>query len=119
MAGGFMYRNQIRWYAPGGESDPVSKREFKALSKEGQGALGAKLKRLAKAEIGVQDLRHIRGELYEVRVQVGGNHYRAMLIQDSPVHYIILSCFFKNQRKTPKTELQKAEQRLKNWRNRN
>ncbi|WP_311342602.1 type II toxin-antitoxin system RelE/ParE family toxin [Corynebacterium riegelii] len=119
MAGGFMYRNQIRWYAPGGESDPVSKREFKALSKEGQGALGAKLKRLAKAEIGLQDLRHIRGELYEVRVQVGGNHYRAMLIQDSPVHYIILSCFFKNQRKTPKTELQKAEQRLKNWRNRN
>lgn len=90
--------------------------EFKALSKQGQGALAAKLKRLKKAEISLKDLRHIEGEIYEIRAQVGNGHFRAMVIQDSPVHYIVLSCFYKNQNKTPKQELDKARQRLKRWR---
>lgn len=111
-----MPRNQIRWFAPGGESEAVSKREFKALSKEGQGALAARIKQLAQAKIGLSDLRHLRGDLYEIRAQVGNNHYRAIVIQDTPVHFIILSCFFKNQQKTPKYELDKAEKRLKRWR---
>lgn len=112
-----MPQNQIRWFAPGGETEPVSKREFKSLSKEGQAALATKIKRLAKAEIGLQDLRHVQGEIYEIRTQVGNNHFRAMVIQDSPVHFIILSCFYKNQNKTPKKEMEKAQQRLRRWRN--
>ena len=53
----------------------MSKREFKSLSKEGQAALATKIKRLAKAEIGLQDLRHVQGEIYEIRTQVGNNHF--------------------------------------------
>lgn len=112
-----MPQNQIRWFAPGGETEPVSKREFKSLSKEGQAALATKIKRLAKAEIELQDLRHVQGEIYEIRTQVGNNHFRAMVIQDSPVHLKNLSCFYKNQNKTPKKELEKAQQRLRRWRN--
>lgn len=111
-----MPRNQIRWYAPGGETEPVSKKEFRSLTKEGQGALAARIKQLAQSRIGLSDLRHLRGDLYEIRAQVGNSHFRAIIIQDSPVHFIILSCFYKNQQKTPKQELAKAEQRLKRWR---
>lgn len=109
------YRNQIRWFAPGGEREPVSKQEFKALELEGQAALMYHIKRLQRAEIGLKDLRHLDGKIYEIRTQVRGNHYRATVIQDSDVHFIILSCFFKNQNKTPPNELKKARQLYKQW----
>lgn len=109
------YKRQIRWFAPGGESTPVSKREFQSLDLQGQAALAEKLDSLRRAEIGLKDLRHLRDGIYEVRVRVGSNQYRATIIQDSPVHFIILSCFTKKSAKTPKQELDKAIERSKAW----
>lgn len=109
------YKRQIRWFAPGGDSVPVSKREFESLDLQGRAALAEKLDRLRRAEIGLRDLRHLRDNIYEVRVRVGSNQYRATLIQDSPVHFIILSCFVKKSAKTPKQELDKAIERSKTW----
>lgn len=114
-----MPRNQIRWYSPAKGAMPVSKREYLELQKEGQEALYVQIRRLSRAEIRLQDLRHLTDGVYEIRVQVGRNHYRATLIQDSPVHFIILSCFYKNSQKTPKNELDKALQRAKEWRSSN
>lgn len=110
-----MDRYQIRWYAPGGETTPVSKREFQALDKQGQAALLDKLSRMKRGETRRDDLKSIRGDIFEVRAQVGKRHYRALAFQDSPVHIIILSCFYKDTRKTPKPEIDKASERLKTW----
>ncbi|QGU00993.1 Toxin HigB [Corynebacterium kalinowskii] len=109
------FRNQIRWFAPGGEREPISKREFQSLEIEGQAALLQQIRKLQRSEIGLTDLRHLDGKIYEIRAQVRGNHYRATVVQDSDVHFIILSCFFKNQNKTPAKELKKAQQRYKEW----
>lgn len=81
-----MPRNQVRWFAPGGETMPISKRELLALEKEGQAALIVQTKKLERAEIGLQDMRHLGDQVYEIRAQVRDNHYRATVYQDSPVH---------------------------------
>lgn len=109
-----MPQNQIRWYAPGTESVPISRREFEALDKDGQAALLVQFKRLQQAEITLRDMRHLGDQLYEIRVAVRGNQYRATIYQDSPVHYIIFSCFHKKQRREP-AEIRKAKARLKTW----
>lgn len=106
---------QIRWFAPGGETTPVSKRELQSLDKVGQAALLEKISRLKQGQTRGKDLKAIRGDIFEIRAQVGNNHYRAMAIQDSPVHIIILSCFQKNSRKTPQEEIEKALLRHKVW----
>lgn len=111
-----MDRYQIRWFAPGGETKPVSKKEFEALDKQGQAALLQKLVRLRRGETRGNDLKAIREDIFEIRAQVGNCHYRVLAFQDSPVHIIILSCFHKNTRKTPKHEIDKAVERRKVWR---
>ena len=109
-----MPQNQIRWYAPGTDSIPVSRREFEALDKDGQAGLLNQFKRLQRAEISLRNMRHLGDQLYEIRVEVRGNQYRATVYQDSPVHYIIFSCFHKKQR-PEQAEVKKAKARLKTW----
>lgn len=108
-------RKQVRWYAPGSESVPVSKKELLSLDQAGQIALLEKIDRLKKGKTQWNDLKSVKDDIFEIRAQVGNNHYRALAIQDSPVHIIILSCFYKNSQKTPQTEIKKAEKRKKNW----
>lgn len=111
-----MQKYQIRWYAPGTEQKPVSRREFESLDKQGQAALAEKLTRLKQGKTRREDLKEIRDDIFEVRARVGNNHYRLLAFQDSPVHIIVLSCFFKNTAKTPKQEINKAIERRKQWR---
>ncbi|AQQ15564.1 Toxin HigB [Corynebacterium glaucum] len=110
-----MTRMQVRWFALGGDAMPVSKKELQSLDKQGQAALLEKINRLKRGKSRSGDLRSIRDDIFEIRAQVGNNHYRAMAIQDSPVHIIILSCFYKNTQKTPMMEIDKAVERSKTW----
>jgi len=57
---------------------------------------------------------HMTGtdELFEIRVQVGGNIYRVFCFFDEGNLVILLSGFQKKTQKTPKKEIKKAE-RLK------
>ncbi|EPD69276.1 hypothetical protein HMPREF1219_01501 [Corynebacterium pyruviciproducens ATCC BAA-1742] len=93
----------------------VTKREFYDLEKEGQAALAVQLKQLERAEITTREMRSLGDGVYEIRASVRGNQYRIALFQDSPVHYIILACFFKNQNRAM-NEVKKAKKRAKEWR---
>lgn len=110
-------RKQIRWYAPQQEA-PISKKELEKLDEYGQGALLAAIQRFSHGESGVS-LRQIDSEIYEIRVAVGNNQYRALLFKDSPVHYIIVHVFVKKTQKLPKKNLERARKRMTRWKSNN
>lgn len=105
---------QWRWYSPR-ENEPVTRQEFKALPKHGQGALAAAMKRYAKGDERAGMVKYIDKGLYELRVQVGTDPFRLLFFRDSPVHCIVLHVFYKNQQKLPKGARKLAEKRRAHW----
>ena len=55
-------------------------------------------------------------KLYELRVRVGSDPFRILYFRDTPVHYVLLLALYKNQRKLPPGDKDKAVRRLKRWR---
>lgn len=64
--------------------------------------------------------RHLRGDLYEVRVSSRGRAWRVVFAAEGSRHHVLLalSSFEKKSQKTPDRELELAERRLKDWRSR-
>lgn len=58
-------------------------------------------------------VKHIREEVYELRVQQGGNIYRVFFIFDDGNIVVLFNGFQKKTQKTPPSEIDKAI-RLKN-----
>ena len=50
-------------------------------------------------------------QLWEIRVQAGGKNYRLLGFFDGPVLLILTSGFVKKQQKTPRKEIELAQQR--------
>lgn len=110
-------KRQIRWYAPQQE-DPITRKELESLHPQGRATLLAAINRFKNGCPGVTP-RQIDKDIYEIRVAVSNNHYRAFIFQDSPVHYIIVRVFFKNTQRTPRQDLEVARKRMKRWKDRN
>jgi phage-related protein len=68
------------------------------------------------AEFGLQAARHLRGEIYEVRVELGRRKFRVLCAQVAKFILLALSGFSKGTRKAPLTEIELAESRLADWR---
>lgn len=62
--------------------------------------------------------RHLRGDLYEVRVSNGGRAWRVLCSAEGRRHHVLLalSSFEKKTQRTPDRELELAERRLNDWR---
>jgi len=54
-------------------------------------------------------------QLWEIRVQIGGNSYRFLGFFDGPVMLILTSGFLKKQQKTPIREIELAHQRRNDY----
>jgi phage-related protein len=54
-------------------------------------------------------------QLWEIRVQIGGNSYRLLGFFDGPVMLILTSGFLKKQQKTPIREIELAHQRRNDY----
>lgn len=115
-------RRQVRFFSePGSDSAiPVAKRELAALPSHGTAALVGALSRFTKGnERGgeVKFFSNVSGypSLYELKVQVGSDPFRALYFQHTPVHYIVVLAVYKNQKKLPKSDRDRAVRRLKTW----
>jgi phage-related protein len=64
-----------------------------------------------------QYLKKLAGteHLWEIRVQVAGNHYRFLGFFDGPSLLILTSAFSKKQQKTPVREIEVAQARRLNY----
>jgi phage-related protein len=64
--------------------------------------------------------RHLRGDVYELRVAVRGRAWRLLFSAEGPRHHVLLalSSFEKKTQRTPLREVELAETRLRDWRER-
>lgn len=67
---------------------------------------------------GVRQARHLRGELYEVRVYGRRVQHRLIFVQETKYILLLLHVFGKHTPKTPPADLEIAERRLNDWRTR-
>lgn len=69
---------------------------------------------------GLEVARHLHGDLYEVRAEGRATAYRVLFTAEGARSQVLLalSAFKKKTQKTPKAELELAQQRLDDWRRR-
>jgi phage-related protein len=77
---------------------PKAKEEFEKLPKDGQAGLAALIE------------RYLSGE-----TRVSNNHFRVIFMHWGP-DCVALTAFYKNQRQTPKKDLDRARTRASRWR---
>lgn len=72
------------------------------------------------AAVGLESARHLRGDVYEVRVACGGRAFRILFAVEGGKSQILLAieAFEKKTRQTPRRHIELAERRLDDWRNR-
>lgn len=71
-------------------------------------------------ERGLSEARHLDGDIYEVRVDVGALAYRILFAPEGRKSQVLLSldAFKKKTQKTPPARIRLAKRRLKDWRKR-
>lgn len=107
---------QIRWYKP--DQEPaVTRREFSSLPKHGQAALAELVSRFKRNKERAAEVDSHQKGIYELRVRVDGDIFRALYFKDSPCHFVIVRIFQKKSQKTPLQEIRLAIQRRNSWRN--
>lgn len=72
------------------------------------------------ADVGLEAARHLRGDIYEVRVDGENRAYRILFSAEGKFHHVLLALegFTKKTQKTPPKAIQLAERRLSEWRSR-
>ena len=110
-----VYKRQWRDYQTKGGARPV-KDFLMALPDEERAAVLDEMKHVS--EEGLRVARHLRGEIYEVRVSYNTNIYRILFAREGHFKHILLSLvgFQKKTQATPSYEIRLAEQRLADWR---
>lgn len=89
-----------------------------ALTDEEVAAIVAGMKEVA--ERGVVAARHLRGDVYEVRADAATRSFRVLFAAEGRHSQVLLSlsAFEKRTQRTPARELELAEDRLRDWRER-
>jgi phage-related protein len=69
---------------------------------------------------GLDVAKHLRGDVYEVRADGETRSFRLLFAKEGRYGNVLLSlsAFVKKSQKTPRSELELAEKRLKDWRGR-
>ena len=112
-------KQKRRWRYYESVSGRKPAREFiDALTSEVRREIFAEMKMVR--DEGMKRARHLRGDLYEVRVSHSGNIYRVIFSREGSRHHILLALesFQKKTQKTPAKILEAAEKRLHDWRSR-
>lgn len=89
---------------------------FDALSDDEAAAVIAAMKEAAVR--GLQVARHLRGDLYELRADSEQRSFRLLFAKETRFILLSLAGFAKKTQKAPARELDLAERRLRDWRER-
>jgi phage-related protein len=108
-------RHRWRDYRTAAGARPV-KNFLDDLTDEEVAAIIAAMKEVA--GLGLEYARHLRGDLYEVRAEADTRSFRLLFSKETKFILLSLVVFSKKTQKTPAKELELAERRLKDWRQR-
>jgi phage-related protein len=67
---------------------------------------------------GPRAARHLRGDVYEVRVRTATGQFRVLFSQESRTVLLALLGYAKHSQRIPRQVLELAERRLRDWRDR-
>ena len=109
--------NRLRWrdYRTAMGARPV-KAFLDALTDEEAAAVVAAMKEVAR--LGLAAARHLRGAVYEVRAETETRSFRMLFAQETKFILLSLHGLQKKTQKTPLREIEVAERRLRDWRDR-
>lgn len=111
------HKRRWRQYRTAGGNEPV--REFlRRLSDEDVAEIVAAMKEVESE--GLSGARHLRGDIYEVRAEGHTQSYRILFAPEGRYGQVLLAleAFSKKSQQTPPREIELAEKRLSDWRNR-
>lgn len=111
------HRRQWRDYRTAAGGRPI-RDFFDTLTDEEAAEILAAMKEVA--ELGLATARHLRGDIYEVRAEGPTRTFRVVFAAEGKFSQVLLSlvAFVKKTQKTPRSELELAEDRLSQWRQR-
>ena len=112
-------RHKRHWrdYRTAAGGRPV-KAFLKGLTDEEVAAIVAGMNEIA--DRGLRDARHLRGDVYEVRADAATRSFRLLFSAEGRYGQVLLSLsvFEKRTQRTPPAEIELAERRLSDWRQR-
>ena len=93
-------------------------RDYQTFTDDEVAAIVAGMKEVA--ERGLKAAKHLRGDVYEVRGDAATRSFHVLFATEGRKRHILLSlsAFEKRTQKTPPRELDLAETRLRDWRER-
>ena len=103
------------WFRNEAGGRPKAKEEFEKLPTSGQAGLALVIKRYLSGETRFKDVDSLGDDLLELRYRMSNNHYRVIFMHWGP-DCVALTAFYKNQRQTPKKDLDRARTRASRWR---
>lgn len=106
-------RRRWIWYRDDPEGG-VALQEMRKLDRDGQARLAVVIERYQASQSRRKDVDHLGDGLFELRTRVGNNHFRVIFCRWGP-HLLALTCFAKNQQKTPKQDIDRAKTRRSDW----
>lgn len=111
------YRRYLRFYRAPSSDRMVAREEFERLETHGRAALAEAIQRFKRHEELPGEVKKLQGKdgIWEIRVKVGNDPFRALFFYDTDIIVICLTVFYKNQQQTPKKDLDRAIARKKAW----
>jgi phage-related protein len=111
------HKRQWRFYRTGAGNSPV-KSFLDALPIRDVAEIVASMKQVERE--GTKAARHLRTEIWEVRVDAGTRQFRVLFAEEGKFSQVLLAleAFQKTTQKTPPAEIELAESRLRDWRER-
>ena len=113
--GAGMFRRHWRDYRTASGGRPV-KDFVDELTDDEAAELVAAMKEVR--DEGLSAAKHLRGDIYEVKAEGETRSLRLLFAKEGRFGHVLLSLsgFVKKTQKTPRSELELAERRLKDWR---
>lgn len=110
-------RRNFRFYRAPGSDRVVAREELDALEAHGRAALVEAIVRFRVHQERPAEIKKLKGNdgIWEIRVKVGSDPFRALFFYDSDVVVICVTCFYKNQQNTPPGDLKRAVKRKREW----
>lgn len=107
----------FRFYRAPGADRVVAREEFESLEDHGQAALAEAIVRFRNHQERPGEVKKLKDsdDIWELRVKVGNDPFRALFFYDSEVVVICVTCFYKNQQNTPKADIKRAANRKRAW----
>jgi phage-related protein len=112
-----LHRRRWRFYETASGAAPVRAFLDKLAAADAAEVVAA-MKEVARE--GLRSARHLRGDIWEVRVEAGSSAFRVLFSPEGQAQQVLLAleAFSKKTQKTPVRTIRLAEQRLSDWRHR-